>query len=526
MNFSIKKGGNKVIFKKKIKKTLTSFIVFICVVTFGIPSNLALAEVSVVPVITLLGDNTVYVAAGSIYEDPGVDIIDDKDTNLSATVTVTYVTNGPITVVTTGSAVTYEKGAYMVFDKEGTYELQYNVTDSDKNVAAKVTRIVEVNTMDDEHINSIYTVLGYETDLRFKLLSKLEIEDLLEGAITTPASVEITRKDNILTAELLKVNKSKFTTSAGVKYEWYRDNKSVQVGANNTYTISDSDLGKKLIVKVQQYNLESTPFYIDDEESQVTTPSGISVKIKGTEKVGYTLTGGLILNDGSEVTTGSAVTYGWYRLSSKDSKDSNLLGNNKTYNLVSSDQDKYIKLIIIYKGKAYESITSKISKKSSSSHSRSSSTNTLITTTNDQIPITNEQIPATNAETSTDNQIETNNNATSILQEGNKNEQVVNGWNQKDGSWYLMDANGIRLTGWQSVNDAWYLLKSDGAMATGWQQVDGTWYLLKSNGVMATGWQQIDGTWYLLKSNGAMATGWQQVDGTWYFLKSNGALAK
>jgi glucan-binding YG repeat protein len=602
MNVSINfKGGEKVLFKKKMKKCSTIFIVCICIITLLVPNKLAFAEVSTVPVITLIGNATQYVATGSIYRDPGVIITDDKDTNLSETITVR--------AVTTQSAVTYEKGAYMVFNKEGTYELQYNVTDSDKNVAAKVTRTVEVNTMNDEVISDDYDVHGYEIDLKFKLLSTTEIENLLQGAITTPSAVNITRKDDILTANLIKSNEkefttsasvtyewyinneliqggikdtyaistenkgksivvkvgqynleskpfyinkdesqgttpagvkvtrkndnlkaeliqedeSKFTTSAAVTYEWYREEKLVQEGIKDNYSISDKDKGNSIIVKVGQYNLKSKPFYIDEDQPQGTTPAGVSVsaRIKGTETVGYTLTGELILEDMSKATTGSAVTYEWYRLSNKDSKNNELIGDNKTYNLISLDQDKYIKLVITYDGESYEAITSKIANKPSTSSSKSSKSKST-SSVSDSSNIT------------TNNQTTTNNNqpVVTIADGWNnssnewkyvKNGQVVSGWAQIEGSWYLMDSNGTMKTGWQQTNGTWYLLNNNGAMATGWQQVNGTWYLLNSNGAMATGWQQVNGTWYLLNSDGAMATGWQQVNGKWYLLNSDGA---
>jgi len=502
-----------VFFTKKMKKCSTIFIVYICIITLLFPNKLAFAEVSTVPVITLIGNTTQYVATGSIYKDPGVIITDDKDTNLSETITVR--------AVTTQSAVTYEKGAYMVFNKEGTYELQYNVTDSDKNVAAKVTRTVEVNTMNDESINDDYDVRGYETDLKFKLLSTTEIENLLQGAITTPSAVNITRKDDILTANLIKSNEKEFTTSASVTYEWYINNELIQGGTKDTYAISTENKGKSIVVKVGQYNLESKPFYINKDESQGTTPAAVSVKIKGTETVGYTLTGELILEDVSKATTGSAVTYKWYRLSNKDSENNELIGDNKTYDLISLDQDKYIKLVITYKGENYEAITSKIAKKPSTSSSKSSKSKST-SSVSDSSSIT------------TENQTTTNNNQSAItIAEGwnnssnewkyVKNGQVVSGWGQIEGSWYLMDSKGTMQTGWQQVNGAWYLLKSNGAMETGWQQVNGSWYLLKSDGAMATGWQQINGTWYLLNNDGAMATGWQQVNGKWYLLNSDGA---
>lgn len=563
-------------FKKKTKNLSTAFIMFIYIITFLLPSKLALAEIITAPVITLLGDSTVYVAAGSNYIEPGVTIIDDKDTGLTAKVTYTK----------DGTTVSYISPF-----GEGNYLVHYNVTDSDANAATEVTRTVIVQTVEDESIADNYKVNGYETNLGFSLLSDEETENLLEGAITTPAAVRITReediltakiikenekefttsaaityewyvndqlvqegteytytitnadngksivvkveqynlesepfyidedgsqvvvpsavkierKDDTLTAELVKEDESKFTTSAQVTYEWYREDELIKEGIEETYNISDEDIGNSIIVKVERYNLESEPFYIDEDEPQVTTPAAISVKINGTQKVGYTLTGELILKDGSEFTTGSAVTYEWYRLSSANSENDELVGDNKTYKLVNRDQNKYIKLVVSYEDETYEAITSKIRKRSSSNSSSSSSSNSNSSSSTNN-----------SSSTTSNNQVSVINNNEDPLAEGwnfnskewrfIKNGQVINGWNQIDGSWYLMDPTGVMLTGWQQMNGAWYLLKNNGAMATGWQQVNGVWYLLKSDGAMATGWQQVNGTWYLFNSNGELTT--------------------
>lgn len=46
-----------------------------------------------------------------------------------------------------------------------------------------------------------------------------------------------------------------------------------------------------------------------------------------------------------------------------------------------------------------------------------------------------------------------------------KNGEPVTGWNQIDGSWYLMGSDGIMKIGWEEVDDKWYYLNSDGTMA-------------------------------------------------------------
>ena len=114
-----------------------------------------------------------------------------------------------------------------------------------------------------------------------------------------------------------------------------------------------------------------------------------------------------------------------------------------------------------------------------------------------------------------------------------------------DGSWYLLDENGVVKTGWQKVGgsyyyleletgamktgwfkdgDSWYWLdKSSGAMATGWVWDGGAWYYMNGSGVMQTGWIQLGSYWYWLdKSSGAMGTGWVWDGGAWYFCASDG----
>lgn len=73
------------------------------------------------PVITLLGPDTITVALGQSYVDPGVTVLDDAD--------------GTVPVVTTGTVNTAVAG---------TYTLHYNATDSLGYAGAQVTRTVNV----------------------------------------------------------------------------------------------------------------------------------------------------------------------------------------------------------------------------------------------------------------------------------------------------------------------------------------------------------------------------------------------
>jgi hypothetical protein len=99
-------------------------------------------------------------------------------------------------------------------------------------------------------------------------------------------------------------------------------------------------------------------------------------------------------------------------------------------------------------------------------------------------------------------------------------------WVYDDGVWYLVDADGQKLTGWQYNGSAWYYLAATGVMETGWVYDGGTWYYLAGNGAMKTGW--IYNTdykaWFYFSGNGKMKTGWVKDDGNWYYLAGNGAM--
>lgn len=235
--------------------------------------------------------------------------------------------------------------------------------------------------------------------------------------------------------------------------------------------------------------------------AEVVMPSRVA--INGTERVGGTLTAELLKADSTEFVPSQGVTYAWYRLSNKDDSITNgaLVGTDKTYRLIGSDKGYYIKLLVTYNGKIFESTTSSIarnlSSSSSSTSSNSSSSNSGSTTT---------------TSTTTENSVTTG-VTTAILN------------TSADGAVKLVDSNGQPKTGWQQINGTWYLANETGTAQTGWQQVKGNWYLLAKTGAMQTGWQLVNGKWYLLASSGQMQTGWQKVDDKWYYLYSDGSMA-
>jgi glucan-binding YG repeat protein len=86
----------------------------------------------------------------------------------------------------------------------------------------------------------------------------------------SPNKVEITKNDDTITAKLLSEDGKDFTTDAAVKYEWYRDDKLVEEENSAKYKLSDNDKGKRINVKVPEYNLTSDYVYIEEESGIIT----------------------------------------------------------------------------------------------------------------------------------------------------------------------------------------------------------------------------------------------------------------
>jgi len=313
---------------------------------------------------------------------------------------------------------------------------------------------------------------------------------------------------NTLISELIDENENIATTSSAVKYKWYRSSKSdfensELIGEDDSYKLVNSDGGKyiKLIVKLKDKTFEDkTSKIVEKSSSDNNSTSVVKVRIKGTEEVGNILTEDLIDENGNITTTSAAVKFKWYRSSTPDFENSELIGEDNSYKLVSSDEGKYIKLIVNFVDKIFEDKTSKITKTSSSSsshhHSSSSSSATPI------------------AESTGSN---SNNTATDT---DTKQEAVKAGtWENSEQGWKYIE-NTVPATGWKQVNNNWYLMDKAGIMETGWKQVDNNWYLLRNDGAMATGWQQVNGKWYYLYADGSMASN-TVIDG--YSVDESGA---
>lgn len=79
------------------------------------------------PIITLTGENTIYLKKGEAYEEPGFMAFDEVDEDRTSMVTVTGAVNT---------------------NQVGTYQLKYNVSDLSGNAAAEVTRTIYVVSAD------------------------------------------------------------------------------------------------------------------------------------------------------------------------------------------------------------------------------------------------------------------------------------------------------------------------------------------------------------------------------------------
>lgn len=254
--------------------------------------------------------------------------------------------------------------------------------------------------------------------------------------------------------------------------------------------------------------------------NQPTTSAAVTaVTIEGTTKVGQTLTGQLIDENGSKFTTSAAVTYEWYRLDKSNSDFVNKIGGNKTYGLTSSDLNKYIGLRAIYDGNSFDAVSGKIlassSSSSSSSHHNSSTTST-----------------DTGSTSAADTNTTKNDNKT--------------GWSKdENGQWKFVENSGNKATGWKLIDNKWYFFNNkSGTMVTGWyksesgdwtyngQDIANQWFYLDKDGKLTIGWyKDTDGNWYYLCDGsqygalGVMTTGWQFIDGKWYYFNNNGAMA-
>ena len=110
----------------------------------------------------------------------------------------------------------------------------------------------------------------------------------------------------------------------------------------------------------------------------------------------------------------------------------------------------------------------------------------------------------------------------------NSDNDVVDGWYTfRDGKKTYIDSDLNPARGIIRIDGVLYGFHPViGLLVTGWNEINGTWYLMDDNGKVQTGWQKWKGKWYLLGEDGAMKTRWQLVDGKWYFMRDNGMMLR
>lgn len=84
------------------------------------------------------------------------------------------------------------------------------------------------------------------------------------------------------------------------------------------------------------------------------------------------------------------------------------------------------------------------------------------------------------------------------------NGQVQTGWQQIDGNWYYLNAQGTPQIGWLQQGNDWYFLAPSGEMVSGVIEVDGKIYYLGApeSGKMETGVVKINGMNFTFEENG------------------------
>ena len=104
--------------------------------------------------------------------------------------------------------------------------------------------------------------------------------------------------------------------------------------------------------------------------------------------------------------------------------------------------------------------------------------------------------------------------------------QVKNGWQQENGSWYYFN-DGQQQKDWLQGGDDWYYFNNDGVMQTSWLQGGNDWYYFNpTSGRMQKNWLQGGNDWYYFNSSsGRMQKGWLDEKGDWYYFKNNGMMA-
>lgn len=116
--------------------------------------------------------------------------------------------------------------------------------------------------------------------------------------------------------------------------------------------------------------------------------------------------------------------------------------------------------------------------------------------------------------------------ATAIAKYYGLQKKDMTGWNEEDGRWFYVNADGVRATeGFLELDGVRYFIGADGYRVTGWQKLSSGKYYFGSDGVMRTGPVNIDGKLYFFGEKGVMSRSFKKgFDGKYYYPRKNGVL--
>lgn len=133
------------------------------------------------PVITLIGNSIVTICKGGTFEDPGVMVIDDHDSNPVINTSGTYFTD------------------YLLYFQIGLYSIEYQAVDSAGNYSQQLTRLVYVTQMLFVMVN---TKSGKDTLCRTEGLIELDGQPSGTGGVWTGPGIQGNYFNTLIGAEI------------------------------------------------------------------------------------------------------------------------------------------------------------------------------------------------------------------------------------------------------------------------------------------------------------------------------------